>query len=104
MDKEQLKKRLEEIKSRLPAWKPSSNGTPGLATMARNVSDSIIRNVGSVLEGNNLKVSDTQKQSRLNICNECSFFDKEQQRCKKCGCYMAAKTMLTAEKCPIGKW
>ena len=31
-------------------------------------------------------------------------FDAEQERCRKCGCWVSIKTYLKAEKCPIGKW
>ena len=43
-------------------------------------------------------------QYRLEICNGCEFFRKTTQTCKKCGCFMKAKSMLLNAKCPIGKW
>lgn len=43
-------------------------------------------------------------QSRLAICHTCKFFDKNFQRCKKCGCFMRLKTTLKQAKCPIHKW
>ena len=43
-------------------------------------------------------------QYRLEICKGCDFFRKTTQTCKKCGCFMAAKSMLANAKCPIGKW
>lgn len=41
---------------------------------------------------------------RLEICKGCEFFRKGSQTCKKCGCFMAAKSMLANARCPIGKW
>lgn len=43
-------------------------------------------------------------ESRLNICKGCEFFRPITQTCKKCGCFMKAKSMLLNAKCPIGKW
>ena len=42
--------------------------------------------------------------SRLEICKTCDFFRPKTQTCKKCGCFMKAKSMLLNAKCPIGKW
>jgi hypothetical protein len=43
-------------------------------------------------------------EARLEICKGCDFFRPRTQTCKKCGCFMAAKSMLANAKCPIGKW
>jgi rRNA maturation endonuclease Nob1 len=100
MDKEQLKLKLAEIKKSLPQ-NPSYPSTP---QMVKNVALSIVNNVQSVLQGNNLKSSTDDASKRLSVCKSCSFFDESQERCKKCGCKLAIKTYLKAEKCPIGKW
>lgn len=100
MDKEQLKLKLAEIKKTLPQNTPY----PAASQMVKNVALSIVNNVQSVLQGNNFKSSTNDASERLSVCKACSFFDKEQERCKKCGCKLAIKTYLKAEKCPIGKW
>lgn len=41
--------------------------------------------------------------NRFSICQGCEFL-KENFRCEKCGCFMKAKTQLSAASCPIGKW
>ena len=43
-------------------------------------------------------------QSRLEICNTCEFLIKKTTTCKKCGCFMVAKTKLANATCPLGKW
>ena len=43
-------------------------------------------------------------QARLDICNTCEFFFKKTNTCKKCGCFMTAKTKLEKAECPVGKW
>ena len=46
------------------------------------------------------KVSNT----RYEICLQCPELTKISKQCKKCGCFMTAKTKYEAAKCPIGKW
>lgn len=72
--------------------------------MARNVGSSIVKNVVSVAKGNDLKISSEEAEKRLGICKTCQFFDKTSQKCSKCGCYLAVKTYLKAEHCPVHKW
>jgi hypothetical protein len=41
---------------------------------------------------------------RFAICQSCPELIKLTGQCKKCGCFMAAKTKLEKATCPIGKW
>ncbi len=41
---------------------------------------------------------------RYSICKQCPELIKLTKQCKKCGCFMAAKTKLQQATCPIGKW
>lgn len=41
---------------------------------------------------------------RLAICKTCPELIKLTTQCKKCGCFMAAKTKIQEAVCPIGKW
>ena len=41
---------------------------------------------------------------RAKICNECEHLNKVLGQCRKCGCWMPAKTRLNWAECPIGKW
>jgi hypothetical protein len=43
-------------------------------------------------------------EERYSICKECPEFIKITSQCKKCGCFMPAKTTLALASCPIGKW
>ena len=105
LTKEQLKQRIQQqskIRELSMSNKPLS--MPSTGQILKNVGGSIVRNVQSIASGNPLNVSDEEKNKRLNICRGCEFFDKVAERCSKCGCYMALKTYLKAEKCPVGKW
>jgi hypothetical protein len=50
------------------------------------------------------KVEQEVADRRLDICRSCPELVKITQQCKKCGCFMTAKTKYEAAKCPIGKW
>ena len=43
-------------------------------------------------------------EERMEICLECPFLIQATKTCKKCGCFMSAKTKLKKAKCPINKW
>ena len=43
-------------------------------------------------------------EERYSICKSCPELIKLTKQCKKCGCFMAAKTKLEAATCPLGKW
>ena len=42
--------------------------------------------------------------ARYKICLECPELIKATKQCRRCGCFMAAKTKLKDAECPIGKW
>jgi hypothetical protein len=50
------------------------------------------------------RVSETDQVLRMKICNGCDHLIKLTTQCKKCGCFMTAKTKLANATCPIGKW
>jgi hypothetical protein len=103
ISREQLKAKLDEQKIKTLSSSNKAN-YPSFGQMAKGLGNSVIRNVRSVADGNNLKISEADAKHRLDICKSCEFFDEGPQRCRKCGCFMAVKTYLKAEKCPIGKW
>lgn len=49
-------------------------------------------------------VEETISQTRFDICTSCEFLTEITNSCKKCGCFMIAKTKLKNTRCPIGKW
>lgn len=48
--------------------------------------------------------SEQESNERFNICKSCPELIKLTSQCKKCGCFMKAKTKLEKAVCPIGKW
>lgn len=47
---------------------------------------------------------DETAQNRFDTCLNCEFLIKLTKTCKKCGCFMQAKTKLAGAHCPVGKW
>jgi hypothetical protein len=43
-------------------------------------------------------------EERYSICKACPELIKLTNQCKKCGCFMIAKTKLEKATCPLGKW
>ena len=50
------------------------------------------------------QVSYSEYQNRQSICRACVFFNHEQVRCNKCGCYIKTKAKFKTEDCPQGYW
>jgi hypothetical protein len=49
-------------------------------------------------------VNDEVRNTRMSLCLGCEHLIKLTTQCKKCGCFMTAKTKLENAVCPIGKW
>jgi hypothetical protein len=43
-------------------------------------------------------------KSRMDICKGCPELIQITNQCKKCGCFMSAKTKLKNATCPLNKW
>ena len=57
-----------------------------------------------MLNPNTKRTGDDLAKQRLDICLSCPELITLTIQCKKCGCFMSAKTKLDSAKCPIGKW
>jgi hypothetical protein len=49
-------------------------------------------------------IEENVAKERLSICKSCPELIKLTTQCKKCGCFMSAKTKLKMATCPLGKW
>lgn len=49
-------------------------------------------------------IDDEIREQRLEICKTCPNYIHATSTCKRCGCFMVAKTHLSSAECPIGKW
>jgi hypothetical protein len=50
------------------------------------------------------RVSDEDAEKRFSICRQCPELIELTSQCKKCGCFMKAKTKIERATCPLGKW
>lgn len=57
-----------------------------------------------IINPNTEVVSEEDANTRYSICQICPELIKLTKQCKKCGCFMPAKTKLALAECPIGKW
>lgn len=48
--------------------------------------------------------TDEVAEKRYSICQQCPELTRLTKQCKKCGCFMSAKTKLEKATCPLGKW
>ena len=104
MNLDSLRKSLQD-NTRIQKLQGSNKpNMPSIPTMDKNFGGSVVRNVQSVAAGNSLNLSPDEANKRLSLCKGCEFFNSASERCTKCGCYMAVKTYLRAERCPVGKW
>lgn len=49
-------------------------------------------------------VSQTEAQSRYDICKLCDSFDSDLFTCAECGCQMKIKVKFIVSSCPLNKW
>jgi hypothetical protein len=69
----------------------------------------IVSEVLDVLPGTEF-VSDATQAGRLTMCESCPNMNKENRKCKLCGCFIDQKTRVLklpftgAEHCPENKW
>lgn len=73
---------------------------PSIFQIAKNAVTAAVAFVGD-----GLKTVDAAEQARrLDICKGCDQYDKTQNRCYQCGCYLTFKSKIEGGGCPLGKW
>jgi hypothetical protein len=54
---------------------------------------------------NGLKIVTEEEQiRRREICHGCDKFNREDQTCTNCGCFVPIKITWDSERCPLSKW
>lgn len=77
---------------------------PSVFQQARNLLKQTILSGAEFINGNRFLATAEKAAARLEICKSCEFFDKEKERCFKCGCFMKTKVHLEMSGCPVNKW
>lgn len=75
-----------------------------LLNKLKSLSETVTDSFGEIAKGNNIFVDSKIQQNRIQICNSCEDFNSKTTQCRKCGCFMSAKTRLKTASCPVGKW
>lgn len=70
----------------------------------KGLSETVTDSIGEMAKGKSIFCESAVISNRMQICNSCPHFIKGTSQCKKCGCFMSAKTRLKQAQCPIGKW
>lgn len=51
-----------------------------------------------------LKAINEMAYRRMQICHQCPSWDGKLNRCRACGCFLAAKARYPRSRCPKGFW
>jgi formamidopyrimidine-DNA glycosylase len=80
------------------------NELPTIKDMAKSLLGTAKDIAKGAMQGEGLLVTEEVYTTRMEFCNGCEFFRKEDKRCTQCGCFMEAKTRFKKTYCPVGKW
>lgn len=80
----------------------ANNRMPSLIQQAKNLMLSTANVLAYAATTGQVKVDPKTAGVRVDTCNQCRHLEKN--RCTICGCFIAMKAGLIAEKCPIKKW
>lgn len=98
LSEQELAAEVKKISEEDPAQYPS------LFEMGRNMFRTAWMSAENLAKGQPILASPERAMARLNICQDCVFFVKDQSRCQKCGCYMKTKVNIEASACPANLW
>ena len=103
MNRDYLKKAIQD--TQIQKLASSSRGSfPTYTQMAKNLGNDIVKTVQNVVAGGGITSEESEVNRRKSICNSCEFFNPSEERCTKCGCYVAVKVYVKVSNCPLGKW
>jgi len=77
---------------------------PSFLQQGKNLADFSFELIKRAINGESLMVSEKIQEERMVICRSCEFYDKSQNRCTECGCWLDQKTKFALDSCPIQKW
>jgi len=79
---------------------------PSLAQQGKNLANFTweLLNYITKNEEKVLFVSEEVYNTRVDTCKSCNKYDKFENRCIECGCYIPAKAKIVLDSCPLEKW
>lgn len=79
------------------------NKKPSIIEQAKNLTLSTANVLAYAITTGKIKAEPQTIAVRIDHCNKCRYLEKG-SRCTVCGCFIALKAGLQAEKCPMKKW
>jgi hypothetical protein len=73
---------------------------PSMSEMVESLAKSLVNEGKEIVKGT-LRVTDKEREARLDICRGCNFFKINSHVCGKCGCFMKLKTSMV---CWMSNW
>ena len=70
----------------------------------KNINQSAQNVIQDFVNGNQIFATEKIQNERWDICNGCDWLDINNQKCKKCGCFLTAKIKFNSSFCPLYKW
>jgi len=71
---------------------------------SENLKSNTVVRPWDLLNPNETRATEEVANLRYEICKECPMLIQISKQCRKCGCFMAAKTKLLHATCPLNKW
>jgi hypothetical protein len=96
---------LDDVQRRhICNYKANSERTPqaypSIAKQARN----FFRDMMAFARSGGKLAPKALRVARLAVCESCEKWDKQQRRCRACGCKADAKVYSLVAKCPLDLW
>lgn len=69
-----------------------------------NLTETASNVISQAMKSGIIMADESKVKQRTEICYDCENLEKNNIRCKLCGCYMLTKIRFDAAKCPSNKW
>jgi hypothetical protein len=76
---------------------------PATSELAVNLLSAVVDETKAIV-AQRPKVTEEERDKRMDVCKSCDRFLLDQSRCSACGCFMEVKTRFRSAQCPLGKW
>ena len=77
---------------------------PALVEQAKNAAGAAGRAASALIFGKKMLVGGDEFEKRFFACQSCAVYDRQRNRCRKCGCLAGKNLWLKTESCPLNRW
>ena len=93
-----------ESVARMPAGMLSPTLDPSLPSVLQMAARLAKATVSQIAGGLQTRTPEEAQALVKKYCEPCENYRASDNRCSKCGCFLATKTAWKSQHCPIGKW